>query len=553
LKVPRLCLLAVYAALAGIAGTQETVGDPASETPVSEAESAGGFGFEADDGGFGFDNAGSGLVFGGEGGPAFRLNGELGLCFLLYLDETPAKQDPGNLPDGRLNFSVRAGNGEGVINLELDTLDPRRPLSIDEAFLRLGFSAIDAEIGLRKLVWGRADSAGPLDVVNPLDYSDLTIITDQLNRKIARPLVRVVYHLGDFTALEGVVVPVFRGHTLDLEGRWRPAEAAKLARLAGLAASMPLDFTGAFSSFDDFTENYHEGIRRLDYAQGGIRFTTTQGSADLGFQYFTGNFFRPAISGKREITGVRIHSAFNRYHQFGADCARVIAGLNTRAELALNLTADRAGDDPRIENPSLLWSLGFDRDLVWGINLNLQGSGSVMLYHDKIKENTLLDMTKPFGSMDCQSDKKITSTRLTGILSNKFLRDELEIKATALWGIEDRDILVIPAAVWTHQALSLELSAGFFGGSREGELGFYRGSNYVKTRLTWKFYHRLSLNFCFGKSSLQMLQLQISQIRFKIFLSRRRPRGRFFNVAVDVLNPRVKFGHAPQVFLAQVA
>ncbi|MDR2768190.1 MAG: hypothetical protein LBB82_07690 [Treponema sp.] len=497
MKLPRLCLLAVFAAPVCIAGAQDAVYDPAptetsiSETESSETESAetekafesSGFGFDENDGAFGFD-AGNGPALGG--GPSFHVNGEARLRFLLYLEEAPAEQDPGNLLSGRINFSVRAGRGEAVVNLKLDTIDTRQPLSIDEAFLRLGFSAVDTEIGLRKLTWGKADSAGPLDVVNPLDYSDLTDITDQLGRKIARPMVRVVYHLGDFTALEGVFIPVFRGHKLDLEGRWMPVELAGLNTIMMLPLIKPhLNFSGVFSSYEDFVENYNKGIRRLDYAQGGLRFTTTLGSSDIGFQYFTGNFFRPALS--VQLLDLRIHSAFNRYHQFGADYARVIAGFNARAELALNLTEDMAGDDPKIENPSLLWSLGFDRDLVWGINLNLQGSGSVTLRHDKIKEDSLLDVALSGGAMDCQSGKKMTSTRLTGVLSKKLLRDELEIKTTGMWGIEDRDFHVIPALVWTREALSLELSAGFFGGSREGELGFYRDNRYVKTRLTWKF------------------------------------------------------------------
>jgi hypothetical protein len=77
----------------------------------------------------------------------------------------------------------------------------------------------------------------------------------------------------------------------------------------------------------------------------------------------------------------------------------------------------------------------------------------------------------------------MTSTRITAILVKKFLRDELELKATTLWGIEDKDFLIIPAVTWTKNDLSLELSVDFFG----GEIGQYRDNSYVKTVLTWKF------------------------------------------------------------------
>jgi hypothetical protein len=50
---------------------------------------------------------------------------------------------------------------------------------------------------------------GPLDVVNPLDYSDLSDLSDMMNLKIARPLVHASFRFGQFFKLEGVFVPNF--------------------------------------------------------------------------------------------------------------------------------------------------------------------------------------------------------------------------------------------------------------------------------------------------------------------------------------------------------
>jgi hypothetical protein len=174
----------------------------------------------------------------------------------------------------------------------------------------------------------------------------------------------------------------------------------------------------------------------------------------------------------------KIGIAYNYFHQIGVDWAQVIAGFNVRAEAGANITSDFSGKDGSVYNPALVYSLGFDRDLVWGINVNLQGNGSVRLMHDKIGKNP---------AVDTEAGKDLTSTRITGILSKKFFRDELEIKTTALWGIEDKDFLVIPALVWARNDISLELSAGIFGGDENGELGQYRKNSYVKTLLTWKF------------------------------------------------------------------
>jgi len=157
---------------------------------------------------------------------------------------------------------------------------------------------------------------------------------------------------------------------------------------------------------------------------------------------------------------------------------QVLFGFNVRAELAANITGDLSGDDGSVYNPALLWSLGFDRDLVWGINLNFQCNESIRLMHDKIADNPLLDM---------EAGVDMTSTQIIAALSKKFLRDELEARAAILYEVEDADFLLIPSLVWTRDAVSLELSGGFFGGGEDGQFGQYSGNNFLKVALTYSF------------------------------------------------------------------
>jgi hypothetical protein len=56
-----------------------------------------------------------------------------------------------------------------------------------------------------------------------------------------------------------------------------------------------------------------------------------------------------------------------------------LSGFNLRAELAANITEDIAGDDGAVYNPSLAWSLGFDRSLVAGIRATLQCNETIRL------------------------------------------------------------------------------------------------------------------------------------------------------------------------------
>jgi hypothetical protein len=433
-----------------------------------------GFGF-----GSGFDNGGA---FGfSRPGPALKAGGEVAGRLLAYNrvfsgDEDFDIERLGDI-SGKLNVSLTAPYVDGFLNLRFDT---DKPLLVDEAYARFGIKAFEAELGLRKLSWGRADSMGPLDVTNPLDYSDLTDITNQLKMKIARPMVHLSYRFGDFTRLEGVFIPWFQAHSFDLQGRWIPSQVSGLNPLL-------------LSFGKTINDVYTDRVERIDHAQGGIRFTTTIGRADLGFQYYTGYFFRPAVNAVLSLPP-QFNVGYNRYHQIGVDYAQVLFGFNFRSELGVNLTSDLNGDDPAVENPAIVYSLGFDRDLFWGINLNLQGNGRIRLMQDNI---VLFSRTDPVVDVEAKivtmtpppvtEATSMTSTRITAVLSKKFFRDELELKTTALWGVEDEDFLIIPAVAWTKNDLSLEVSAGFFGGDKDGELGQYRDNSYVKTVLTWKF------------------------------------------------------------------
>ena len=175
---------------------------------------------------------------------------------------------------------------------------------------------------------------------------------------------------------------------------------------------------------------------------------------------------------------------YNRYHQLGLDYAQVIYGFNTRAEFAANITGDADGTDGAVYNPSLAWSLGFDRDLFAGVNLNLQVNGTVRLAQDGLGS---ADFAADGGSFDIEGGKDLSSTRVTAALSRKFLRDELEARAALVWDIEDADCLVMPALIWTKDDVKVSCSGGIFGGEEDGQLGQYRGNNFVKLGVSYTF------------------------------------------------------------------
>ena len=365
----------------------------------------------------------------------------------------------GEIFTGELNFTADTPIATGVINLKLQT--STQPVAIDEAYVCAYFGSFDVEGGIRKLSWGKADIMGPLDVINPLDYSDIGKLGDRTGLKIARPLIHASFHFGQFSKLEGVFVPTFEPVRFAESGRWAPAQFAALSQLPPENIIRPDTST-------------------LNYAQAGIRFTTTIGGiADVGIQYYYGRRTTPAITQTLSLgpppTPI-LTFAYNPYHQIGIDYAQVLFGFNVRTEIAANITTDLGGDDGSIYNPSIAWSFGFDRDLFWGINLNMQCNETIRLLDNKISD--------PF---DIEADSDITTTLIIVALSKKIMRDEIELKAAALWEVESSACLLMPGLTWTKDVVSVELSARIFAGSDKGLFGQFYNNNFVKVGIKYTF------------------------------------------------------------------
>jgi hypothetical protein len=359
-------------------------------------------------------------------------------------------------------------------------------VSIDEAYVRAYFGGLEIEGGLRKLTWGKADSLGPLDVVNPLDTSAIyTEMADNISLtdvKIARPLVHASFRFGDFSKIEGVFVPWFEPHAIPREGRWADVQMRKLAN-----PPLPAGFQGV-----NVKINLNDpDTSTVDYAQAGLRFTTTLGSSDIGAQYYYGRLPQPAVKlANYNINlpdvDVDVNMLYNPYHQIGLDYAQVLFGFNVRAELAGNITEDLKGDDGTVYNPSLAWSFGFDRDIFWGVNLNLQVNESIRLLHDKLGSEDFMSVITG-GFFDIEGGMSLTATRLTATISRKFLRDELELRTAVVWGIEDGDCVIMPAFIWTKNYIRLAFSGGIFIGNEEGQFGQYHKNSFVKAALTYSY------------------------------------------------------------------
>jgi hypothetical protein len=470
------------------------------------------FGFSDDD-----DNSSPSLPF------TFDFGGEIEAGVNLFVYDFKGENDETfsfwDTVSAKLHASIEGKNAYGYISLNFsnaafsqfseDTEYP--PKFFDELWLRGYFDKLTVEAGLMKMRWGKMYSPGPLDVVNPLDYTDLTNLTDSKAMKIARPMIHASFNIGDFSQIEGLFIPNFTGHRFAANGRWTPSQFSNMtadfaagikdraierySALAPIIESMyssgVVDYSGIEPEFPDTTS--------IDNFQAGLRFNTVIGPADVGFQYFYGNLFRPSVS----IGGVDTfidnliasnfppvmppvinidllspHIEYSRYHLIGLDYSQAAAGFTLRAEVAANITEDTAGDNGQIKNPFLAWSLGFDYDIIAGININIQCNENIRLLNDGVNDNPV---------MDCEGGTDISYTRLVMQLSRSFFREKLNCKVITIWDVEDMDCHIIPSVSWTVNDAEIILSSGIFTGNNKGELGQYWNNSFVKLTMRYVF------------------------------------------------------------------
>ena len=131
---------------------------------------------------------------------------------------------------------------------------------------------------------------------------------------------------------------------------------------------------------------------------------------------------------------------YDQLQVFGLEAAFVLWKLNTRWEVAYNLTEDIAGDNPWIKNNSVSWVAGFDIDLpIHNLNLNVQETGTYILKNDKIKDGLYAKY-----DTDYNSDDKYINNKIIALISDKWLNEKLTTEVQGIYCIEDKGYMVAP-------------------------------------------------------------------------------------------------------------
>ena len=430
---------------------------------------------------FGFDDfaeeesASPALVWSGKGGLDIRgwIDTKNGYSSLNDIGDNTKMEYLPYLNLG-INYSGSFSDFEAKTKFNKWSLGDYKWDMLDELTARLYAGNWVIEGGKMRLVWGKGDKLHILDNFNANDYTDF-LIPDYIDRRISEPMLHIVYSAPTAASvrIEGVYTPMMTADRFASDGQWVPYSVSHLSDTVKSAVmhNANVDFASgdtvsALSALSFNSDSLYEDTASFKYGQAGLRITGTVGKVDLGASYYYGHYKQPSANmekyalSAREIAILQSQASagdenagnalktarysypsldYDRLQVFGVEAATVLWKLNLRAEAAYNMTDDFSGDDPWVHNNSVAWLCGFDIDLpVSNLNFNIQETGTVVL-----KSGEIGGLFEEY-DVDYDSDGHYTNNKIVINLSDSYLHEKLTAEISAVVGIENKEVLIMP-------------------------------------------------------------------------------------------------------------
>ncbi len=326
----------------------------------------------------------------------FTLQGELNLY-------GSAVFDGGEYPRNHAGLTLTASEkiGESMIRAEIDcfwsSVHERQPdFIVREASWKRVFElsesglirSLTATAGMVRYTWGKSDELRVLDIINP-QYLNFVTFEGIEDRKIGRLAFGLEAGMGDFTALELVVLPLAGKTVLD--------------NLAMMPRSMR-DLYLADSAWSRFeVRDAWRSAQSLDDLSLAVRWRDQRFGVDYGLYWYHGYGNLPSFkwtavdfSNPADPAAV-ILSEYRKVDMLGIDFETALGEFVIRGEAALYVRGKSfqmgqtpaiadgmSGGDGTLEKKYLQYVAGFDNRnfLVEKLYLNLQFSQNRIIGHD---------------------------------------------------------------------------------------------------------------------------------------------------------------------------
>lgn len=453
--------------------------------------------------------------------------------------------------DSKLSLEAKGPKVDAAINFKLNQNGIQdNPASIlDSAYVRLFFGSAYLEGGLLKLNWGRGDSLRVLDVINPLDLSDLSS-TDPEAQKIAQTMLHAVVPLGEKANLELVYLPYFEGNKIAQEGRWTPSQITDMKILVHNSlyyGSNPLAnsgngnglYYGAYSAvYADAYTNVFAAAMAGDYVAYGVPannstaaagFANTQAttaataaSSEIIYRVNTDianrmtNMFVQPDTHSLEYSqgGIRLSGTLGAvdigaqyyygfiqnpvidsalFTQLAANSYKVQIAYNRYHHAGLDTAFVLADFNCRLEaGANITDDLEgtklnvYNPSLVWALGIDRDLFAGINL-NIQGKGSYMLMHEKINLVGDIEKDTKETDSLVAARISQKLFKETVEWELNGAWGIEDMDFIVMPGINFTIGDAVLRVSGNYIFGNAEGQIGQFHDNSSVNIKLSYQF------------------------------------------------------------------
>ena len=231
----------------------------------------------------------------------------------------------------------------------------------------------------------------------------------------------------------------------------------------------------------------------LKYGQFGARATWNLGQVDMGVSYYNGWYKQPSVNASKVNSFLTSYLAdgavdedekflaYDKKQTFGLEASTVLWHFNVRGEFAYNLTDDIDGTDPWVHNNSIGWLGGFDIDLpFWNANLNVQEIGS-FVFHGYECDKNALDVDYGVNGY--------TNNKIVCNITTSFMNDKIAPEVTVMYGIENKDLVVIPKLTFNaDQNLTLTASGMYIWcGDDNSEFKSWEDNSFVSLAASYQF------------------------------------------------------------------
>ena len=380
-----------------------------------------------------------------------------------------------SFPELDLELEYKKENSEFMADLIIsrDSMFSGYEDVINEAYMTVYYDNFSIETGFMKVVWGKGDELKAVDILNQINYSDF-YNKDLLERKTASPMFKINRDIGLNGLLELVYIPFtdYPGFDDPVSGRWAPYDLQTLGTLseAGL------------------TDISYRDTETLYSSRAAARYTNSAAGFDYGLIYSYGFMPMPSVKLDSFTGGIPGNAdiKLERASIFGAEAAKVILGLNSRAEFAYYMSSDIKGDDPDIQNNKIMWVFGFDRDLpVSSMNLLVETQGTYTLNNSEIKA---VSASNTENDVDYDSDDSYSQNSIIARLRDSLNHDRIRPEISFIYHAEDHDFMLRPETEFVlKDDISFDILYTYFHGDEDSVFGVYDNNSFLQVKFVYSF------------------------------------------------------------------